>query len=77
MTKLRDVNKCRQQEKYEMAALIRQANKQYKMANKPKIKKKERLVKKEGKRERKQQQHLLKKKEASNVSGNRTKAGYM
>ena len=62
MTKLRDVNKCRQQEKYKMAALIRQANKQYKMANKPKIKKKERLVKKEGKRERKQQQHLLKKK---------------
>ena len=61
MTKLRDVNKCRQQEKYEMAALIRQANKQYKMANKPKIKKKERMVKKEGKRERKQQ-HFLKKK---------------
>ena len=73
MTKHRDVNKCRRQEKYKMAALIRQA----KMANKPKIKKKERMVKKEGKRERKQQQHFLKRKRRQVMSAsNGTKAGY-
>ena len=38
------------------------------MANKPKMKKKERMVKKTGKRESKQQQHSEKKEEASNVS---------
>ena len=65
MTKHQDVNKCRQQEKY-------------KMANKPKIKKKERMVKKKGKRERKQQQHFLKRKRRQVMSAsNGTKAGYM
>ena len=59
MTKLRDVNKCRQQEKYEMAALIRQANKQYKMANKPKIKKKEQTTNACGKSERKTKLQML------------------
>ena len=46
------------------------------MANKPKIKKKERMVKKKGKRERKQ--HFLKRKRRQVMSAsNRTKAGYM
>ena len=52
MTKHRDVNKCRRQEKYKMAALIRKANERVRNSNKPKIKKKERMVKKKGKRER-------------------------
>ena len=71
MTKHRDVNKCRRQEKYKMAAVIRQAR--YEMANKPKIKK-ERMVKKKGKRERK---HFLKRKRRQVMSvSNGTKAGY-
>ena len=79
MTKHRDVNKCRRQEKlYKMAALIRQANKRHEMANKPKIKKerkKERMVKKKGKRERKQ--HFLKRKRRQVMSAsNGTKARY-
>ena len=55
MTKHRDVNKCRRQEKYKMAALSGKLTSGYKIANKPKIKKKERMVmvKKKGKRERK------------------------
>ena len=45
------------------------------MANKPKIKKKERMVKKKGERDRKQQQHFLKRKrrQLSNVSEQRDK----
>ena len=39
MTKHQDVNKYKQKEKCKMAALIRKANSWYKMANKPKIKK--------------------------------------
>ena len=74
MTKHRDVNKCRQ-EKYKMAALISTSG--YEMANKPKIKKKERMVKKDGKRERKQQQRFLKRKRRQVMSAsNGTKAGY-
>ena len=48
----------------------------YEMANKPKIKKKEHMVKKRGKRER-QQQHFLKRKRRQVMSAsNGTKAGY-
>ena len=59
MTKYSDVNKCRQQEKYKMAAIIRQAR--YEMANKPKIKKERTHGEKEGEK-RKRQQHFLKRK---------------
>ena len=79
MTKHRDVNKCRRQEKYKMAALISQANKRVRnIANKPNTKKKERMVKKKGKRERKQQQqHFLKRKRRQIMSAsNGTKAGH-
>ena len=49
----------------------------YEMANKPKIKKKERMVKKKGKRDRKQQQHFLKRKRRQVMSAsNGTKAGH-
>ena len=49
----------------------------YEMANKPKIKKKERMVKKKGKRERKQLQHFLKRKRRQVMSAsNGTKAVY-
>ena len=41
MTQYRDVNKCRRKEKFKMAALIRQANSGYQMANKPEIKTKD------------------------------------
>ena len=70
MTKHRDVIKCRQ-EKYKMAALISTSG--YEMANKPKVKKKERMVKMKGNRERIQQHHSEKKEEASNVSEQRDK----
>ena len=47
------------------------------MANKPKIKKKEGIVKKKGKRERKQQQHFLKRNMRQvMLASNGTKAGY-
>jgi len=48
------------------------------MANRPKIKNKnKRMVKKRGKRERKQQQHFLKRKRRQVMSAsNGTKAGY-
>ena len=39
MTKHRDVNKCRRKKIKEMAALIRQTNSGYEMANKPEIQK--------------------------------------
>ena len=76
MTKHRDVNKCRRQEKYKMAALSGKLTSGYEMANKPKItKKKERMVKKKGKRERKTTTTTLseKKEEASNASEQRDK----
>ena len=41
MTQHRDVNKCRRKEKFKMAALIRQANSGYELANKPKTKTKD------------------------------------
>ena len=44
MTKHRDVNKCRRQEKYKMAALIKQANKRVRSGQEAKDKK-ERMVK--------------------------------
>ena len=60
-----------------MAVLISKLTSRYEMANKPKIKKKERMAKKKGKRERKQQQHFLKRKRRQIMSAsNRTKAGY-
>ena len=71
MTQHRDVNKCRRKEKFKMAALIRQANSGYKLANKPKIKTKDVWWKR---REREQnndnnnKQTLSEKKEAGNVS---------
>ena len=80
MTKHRDVNKCRQQEKYKMADLIRQANKRVRNGQQAKDKKKkERMVKKKGeKREKKTpQQHFLKRKRRQVMSAsNGTKAGY-
>ena len=51
MTKYRDVNKCRRQEKYKMAALIRQAGTKWPINQrfkKKKKKKKKRMVKKKG-----------------------------
>ena len=46
------------------------------MANKPKIKKKERMVKQKGKRERKQQHFLKRKRRQVMSASNGTKAGY-
>ena len=79
MTKHRDVNKCRQNEKCKRDAQIRQANKRasYERTNKPKIKKKNIWWKKRGKST---QNKLLseKKEEAKEMSAsNGTKAGYM
>ena len=49
----------------------------YEMGNKPKIKKKERMVKKKGKRDTKQQHHFLKRKRRQvMLASNGTKAGY-
>ena len=48
----------------------------YEMANKPKIKKKERMVKRKGERERKQQHFLKRKKRQVMSASNGTKAGY-
>ena len=73
MTKHRDVNKCRPKEKCKMAALIRQANSGYEMANKPQIKKKEDIVE-----EKKQINKLskLRKRRQEMSASNVTKAGY-
>ena len=76
MTKHWDVNKCRRQEKYKMAALSGKLTSGYEMANKPKIKKKERMVKKKGKGERKQQHFLKRKMRQVMSASNGTKAGY-
>ena len=73
MTKHQDVNKCRRQEKYKRAA-----NKRVQNANKPRIKKKERMGEKKGKRETKQQQqqHFLIRKRPVMSASNGTKATY-
>ena len=73
MTKHRDVNKCRLQEKYKMAALIRQANKRVRNGQEDKDKKKESLVKKKGERRQKTTTLSETKEEASNVSEQRDK----
>ena len=72
MTKHREVNKYRQKEKCKMAALIRQANSWYEMANKPKIKIKKRMY--GGKK--KQQPFLKRKMRQEMAVSNVTKAGY-
>ena len=79
MTRHLVVNKCRRQEKCKMAALIRQASltSGYEMVNKPKIKKKKRMVKKNGKRETKQQHFLKRNRRQEMSASNVTKAGYM
>ena len=66
MTKHRDVNKCRRQEKYKMAALIKQANKRVRNGQEAKDEK-ERT---HGERERELSE---KEEEASNVSEQRDK----
>ena len=73
MTKHRDVNKCRQQEKYKMAALSGKLTTGYEMANKPKIKKKKEHGKKEGEKREKITTLSEKKEEASNASEQRDK----
>ena len=79
MTQHRDVNKCRRKEKFKMAALIRQANSGYELANKPKTKTKDVWWKR---RERKQNndnnnKHFLKRKRRQEMSAsNVIKAGY-
>ena len=69
-----ELNKCRRKEKFKMAALIRQANSGYEMANKPKTKTKDVWWKR---RERKQNndnnKQTQKKEEAGNVSEQRDK----
>ena len=76
MRKHRDVNKCRRQEKYKMAALIRQANKRVRNGQQTKDKKERTHDEKEGKRERKQQHFLKRKRRQVMSASNGTKAGY-
>ena len=74
MTKHRDVNKCRRQEKYKMAALSGKLTSGYEMVNKPKIKKERTHGEKEGEKRDKTTTTLSEKKEeASNVSEQRDK----
>ena len=74
MTKHRDVNKCRRQEKYKMAALIRQTNKQvWNGQCETKGKKERTLGEKEGEQREKARTLSEKKEEASNVSEQRDK----
>ena len=69
MTEHRDVNKCRRQEKYKMAALIKQANKRVRNGQEAKDEKKERMVK--------ERENFLKRKKRQVMSAsNGTKAGY-
>ena len=68
MTKHRDVNKCRQQKKYKMAALIRQANKRVRNDQYAKDKKERTHGEKEGEKRDKTATLSEKKEEASNVS---------
>ena len=71
MTKHRDVNKCRRQEKYKMAALSGKLISGYEMANKPK---RTPHGEKEGEKERENNNNTFKKKEeASNASEQRDK----
>ena len=76
MTKHRDVNKCRRQEKYKMATLFRQDNKQVRNGQETKDKKERTHSEKEGGRERKQQHFLKRKKRQVMLASNGTKAGY-
>ena len=74
MTKHRDVNKCKRQEKYKMAALSGKLTSGYEMANKPKTKKERMHGEKEGERREKTITTLSQKKEeAINVSEQRDK----
>ena len=59
-----------------MAAQSGKLSSRYEMANKSKIKKKECMVKKKGKRERKQQHFLKQKRKQVMSASNGTKAGY-
>ena len=72
MTKHWDVHKCRRQEKYKMAALIRQANKRVRNSQYAKDKKERTHGEKEG--EKREKTTLSgKKEEASNASEQRDK----
>ena len=74
MTKHRDVNKCRQQEKNKMAAPIRHANKRVRNGQQTKEKKERTHGEKEGEKREKTTTTLSEKKEeASNVSEQRDK----
>ena len=81
MTKHRDVNKCRRKEKCKMAAQIRQANKQYEMANKPKIKKEKKKKEKKkphvGREEETKTNHFPERRKRPELSASsRTKVAY-
>ena len=68
MTKHRDVNKCRRQEKYKMAAPIRQATKRVRNGQETKDKKERTHGEKEGEKREKTTTTLSEKKEeTSNV----------
>ena len=73
MTKHRDVNKCRRQEKYKMTALIRQSNKRVRNGQYTKDKKERTHGEKEGEKREKTTTLSEKKEEASNVSEQRDK----
>ena len=73
MTKRRGVNKCRRQEKYKMAALIRQANKRVRNGQQTKDKKERMHGEKEAEKREKTTTLSEKKEEASNVSEQRDK----
>ena len=73
MTKHRDVNKCKRQEKYKMAALIRQANKRVRNGQQTKDKKEKKKKRTHGEKEGEKREKTTttlseKKEEASNVS---------
>ena len=78
MTWDQDVNKCRRKDKFKMAALIRQANSGYELANKPKIKTKDVWWKRRERKQNNKNKHFLKRKRRQEMSAsNVTKAGYM
>ena len=77
MTKHRDVNKCRGQEKYKITALIRQANKRVRNGQYTRDKKKERTHGEKDGEKRKQQQLFLKRNSGQVMSAsNGTKGRY-
>ena len=77
MTKHRDVNKCRRQENYKMAALIRQANKRARNRQLTKDKKERKNAWEKEEEKGKQQHHFLKRKRRQVMSAsNGKKAGY-